>query len=97
MYVGSAIGPRKLAQRLAEHKRRIENAQNISITEMTCRLLPVDEDWMATAAERMMIDRYQPEWQGSGFGGHAPGGGRPGKRPREWDARFPPKGNMKRR
>jgi hypothetical protein len=96
VYVGKAIsatkGKGKLAKRLSEHMKRIISAQNLSIGEMTCRYLVVDEDWMANAAEEGVIhDHGEPEWQGSGFGGHVPGGGRPGKRPRKWDQWFPPR------
>jgi hypothetical protein len=93
VYVGSAVGGRKLANRLREHARKIGGRQNISLDEMTCRFLPVDEDWMAAAAEEMMIARYDPPWQGSGFGGHLPGRGRPGVRVSLWDEQFPPKKN----
>jgi hypothetical protein len=103
MYVGKAIstgkGKGKLAKRLSEHARRIMSSQGISIDEMTCRYLVVDEDWMANAAEKGVIRAYgSPEWQGSGFGGHVPGAGRPGKKPRNWDVSFPPrsKGELER-
>lgn len=89
VYVGSAVGPAKLHNRLRDHANRIRKAQNISLKEMTCRFMTVDEDWMAIAAEWLMIGLYKPEWNRSGFGGHEPGGGRPGTRPRRWDADFP--------
>jgi hypothetical protein len=89
VYVGSAVGGKKLSTRLREHARKIGGRKGISLGEMTCRFLPVDEDWMAVAAERMMIRRYNPVWQGSGFGGHVPGRGRPGIRVSPWDKQFP--------
>ncbi len=88
VYVGKTPN---LSKRLREHANRIMNALGISIEEMSCRHLAVDEEWMAEAAEKLMIQAYEPDWQGSGFGGHTPGSGRPGLRPREWDRMFPPK------
>jgi hypothetical protein len=47
---------------------------------------------MVEAAEDYLIHHYKPEWNGSGFGSHVPGAGRPGIRgPAEWDKKFPPK------
>lgn len=92
VYVGKAVSGAKLSDRLRQHARKIGGRQNISIDEVACRFLAVDEDWMAEAAERIMIEKYQqPKWQGSGFGGHVPGRGRPGVRPSPWDEWFPPK------
>ena len=91
VYVGSAIGGRKLSNRLREHARKISGRDGITLEEMTCRFLAVDEDWMAAAAEKMMIELHHPPWQGSGFGGHVPGRGRPGVRVSEWDKHYPPK------
>jgi 23S rRNA C2498 (ribose-2'-O)-methylase RlmM len=90
VYVGSATSGAKLSSRLKQHANKVGSRENISLDEMTCRFLAVDEDWMAVAAEKMMIDRYDPSWQGSGFGGHVPGRGRPGIRPIQWDEEFPP-------
>ena len=91
VYVGSAVSGARLTSRLRQHAGKISGRRNISIDEMTCRFLATDEDWMATAAERTMIEKYHPPWQGSGFGGHVPGRGRPGTRVSQWDKWFPPR------
>jgi len=97
VYVGKAVTPRAgLGRRLTEHARKIARRQNIDLNKMRCRYLVMgteEEDavWVAGSAESSLIAHYQPEWQGSGLGGHVPGRGRPGIRQSRWDVRYPPR------
>jgi len=97
VYAGKAVSGARLYSRLREHAKTIRRSQNISIDEMTCRYLATDEDWMAAAAESTMIAKYKPPWNGSGFGRHTPGAGRPGIRVSRWETEFPPKPSVPRR
>jgi len=102
IYVGKAVpaGARKgkqrssegkeLHQRLKQHAKSIEQAQNLRLADFTCRCLVVVPVWI-TLAERFLLEHYQPVWNVAidGFGNHAPGAGRQSmKRPR-WDILHP--------
>jgi hypothetical protein len=93
VYVGKATKI-TLARRLIEHGRKIGGRQNIDPARMWCRYLVISadgEEWVASSAESSLIDHYSPKWNGSGFGGHVPGKGRPGTRINSWDNWYPPK------
>jgi hypothetical protein len=93
VYVGKASGI-KLARRLTEHAKKIAARQNIDVNRVRCRYLVIGgagEEWVASAAEGQLIAHYEPKWNRSGFGGHVPGGGRPGIRAVPWDTWYPPK------
>lgn len=90
VYAGKALNI-TLARRLNEHYRKIAGRRNIDVSEVSCRFLTIDGDWFVRAAEDALIQNYSPLWQGSGFGGHVPGRGRPGTRRSEWDTMYPPK------
>jgi hypothetical protein len=49
------------------------------------------EQWVATSAQAALIHHYKPKWNKSGFGGHVPGAGRPGKNAVPWDVWHPKK------
>jgi hypothetical protein len=97
---GSRAGrasPRERAQnlrgRLMEHARSINIAANLNIEHFRCRfilLMDIEADLIATV-EAQMIRLYRPLWNSviSGFGIHAPGGGRSGQAPSEWDTLHP--------
>jgi hypothetical protein len=104
IYVGKAVpqGARKggagllntdrraLYNRLAQHSKSIEQAQNLEISDFTCRYLVVVPVWIALA-ERFLIEHFRPLWNVvlDGFGNHDPGKGRTAmKRPR-WDILHP--------
>ena len=102
IYVGKAVptGARKgarrsaagheLYQRLNQHSKSIDQAENVDLDDFTCRYLVVVPVWI-TLAERFLVERYKPVWNVAidGFGNHDPGAGRRGmKRPR-WDILHP--------
>ena len=89
VYAGKALGGTTLAGRLGDHFRKVSGRRGISPSEVTCRFLIIDGDWFVRAAEDALIQHYTPIWQGSGFGRHAPGSGRPGIRPSRWEQEFP--------
>lgn len=91
LYVGKATGKSHLQRRFAEHERKISERKNIKLARMQCRFLIIAEEWVHYA-EHHLIAHYAPEWNGSGFGSHIPGAGRPGVQgPATWDQIYPPK------
>ena len=101
IYVGKAVsgGSRKggspvrqkrpLRDRLREHARSIEQADNLDVGDFTFRSLAIEHVWI-TVAERFLIDHYRPVWNGclDGFGAHDPGSHREGERS-WWDTLHP--------
>lgn len=89
---GTTKSKRALRSRLSEHVGKIENRQNITLTEMQCRYLTFKSEWWVFAAEFALITHYEPEWNASGFGSKTPGKGRPGTdRVSQWNELFPSK------
>ncbi len=92
VYGGSTKGKGiTLKRRLAEHYKKISGRRGIDVKDMSCRYLFIDHDWLVRAAEDAVIDHYKPEWNGTGFGRHAPGRGRPGVKASAWETTFPKK------
>lgn len=103
IYVGKAVpkGSRKgasleadsgtvLYSRLMQHKRSIEEVENLKIDDFHCRYLTVDDIWIPLG-ESLLIAKFDPLWNRliDGFGNHDPGKGRhAGLRPR-WDVLHP--------
>lgn len=99
IYVGKAVpkGARRggdleaspgkvLFNRLTQHKRSIEDVNNLDIADFYCRYLIVDDIWIPLG-ESLLIAKFDPLWNKliDGFGNHDPGKGRhAGLRPR-WD------------
>ena len=79
-----------LYERLTKHAASINDANNISISDFTCRWLVLDEVWIGLT-EQVLIAEYQPLWNVvvSGFGINAPGKGRSGQRRSQWDTLHP--------
>jgi len=91
VYIGKAARGSNLKRRFAEHARKIGGRKTIKLSQMQCRFLVIAEEWVHYA-EHHLIGHYKPEWNGSGFGSHIPGAGRPGiKGPATWDQKYPPK------
>src|SRR6266404_9868305 len=91
IYIGKATGKSHLRNRFSEHARKIGTRKNIKLSQLQCRFLMIAEEWVHYA-EHHLIDHYKPEWNGSGFGSHVPGAGRPGiKGPATWDQKYPRK------
>jgi hypothetical protein len=78
-----------LYNRIADHVRSIGAVDNIKAEDFLCRVLRVTPVWI-TMAERLLILRYLPIWNGGldGFGLHDPGGGR-SPEVSWWDAMHP--------
>ena len=98
IYVGKAVplGARKgarqerhrceLYQRLNQHARSIDQAENLQVVDFTCRYLVVVPVWI-TLAERFLVEHYRPIWNVAidGFGNHDPGAGRRAMKRPQWD------------
>jgi hypothetical protein len=84
---------RMLYNRLVQHAKSIQQAENLRLEDFRCRYLVVVPVWIELA-ERFLIEHYRPAWNTviDGFGNHAPGAGRKDmKRPR-WDILHPGRG-----
>jgi len=91
VYIGKATGQNHLRMYLWDHAHKIGGRKNIKFSQLQCRFLMIAEEWVHYA-EHHLIDHYKPEWNGSGFGSHIPGAGRPGvKGPPTWDQKYPRK------
>jgi len=91
VYIGKAARGSNLRRRFSEHARKISGRKNIKLAQMHCRFLMIGEEWVHYA-EHHLIGHYKPEWNGTGFGSHIPGAGRPGiKGPAAWDQKYPRK------
>lgn len=79
-----------LFNRLRDHWKSIEAAENLEITDFRCRYLLVEDIFIAMG-EAILIQHYQPLWNRwiSGFGLHDPGAGRHGSERSEWDELHP--------
>lgn len=98
IYVGKAVPPGSrrgedvdvsrpvLRQRLREHARSIGAANNLDLSDFTCRHLSVVPVWI-TLAERFLVNHHRPLWNVclDGFGDHDPGRGRSGSDRSWWD------------
>lgn len=102
IYVGKAIpaGGRKglsveagklaLRNRLREHGKSVEAAENLEIADFSARWLVIEPVWIPLG-ENLMINRYAPLWNAviDGFGNHDPGAGRRAGRMSRWDVLHP--------
>lgn len=73
-----------LRNRLREHARSVEQANNLQVNEFTYRVLAIVPVWIVFA-EQALIKRYRPVWNSclDGFGKHHQGGRR-SKTVRSW-------------
>jgi hypothetical protein len=104
IYVGEAVPPgsRKggyglsadpgdvLWQRLKEHAKSIEEAENLRLKDFRCRYLVVDDIWIPLG-ESLLIETFNPLWNRmlDGFGNHDPGKGRYNQMRSAWDVVHP--------
>ena len=103
IYIGKAVpsGARKggdlqakpgrvLYNRIRQHLKSIQEADNLDAKDFHCRYLVVDDIWIPLG-ESLLIAKFNPVWNAliDGFGNHDPGKGRhKGMRPR-WDVLHP--------
>jgi hypothetical protein len=79
-----------LFSRLADHRKSIESAENLDVSDFSVRVLVVTDIWIPLG-ESLLITKFAPAWNTivEGFGNHTPGAGRfMGMRPR-WDVVHP--------
>lgn len=104
IYVGKAVpkGSRKggfglgadpgtvLRDRLCDHAKSIDAAQNLRLEDFLCRFLVVEDIWIPLA-ESILIETFAPIWNKlvDGFGNHDPGVGRTNQRRSPWDVLHP--------
>jgi hypothetical protein len=104
IYVGKAVpyGARKgrleldtspgtvLFNRLAEHAESIRQANNLELSDFSCRYLAVDDIWIPLG-ESLLIQKFTPLWNIviDGFGNHDPGSGRHQGKRSAWDVVHP--------
>jgi hypothetical protein len=107
IYVGKAVPPGSrtgfevrrretadLFQRLREHTRSLQQAENLKVGDFRCRFMifgDVETD-LIVPVESALIRRYKPLWNAkilSGFGIHTPGKGRFGQARSRWDILHP--------
>lgn len=79
-----------LYKRLNEHKKSIESAINLNITDFYFRFLLVDDIWIPLG-ESLLIEKTKPLWNIilDGFGNHDPGSGRYNQQISAWDTIHP--------
>ena len=80
----------RLHERLRQHARSIEYAENLSVQFARCRYLVVEPVWI-TLAEQFLIQHFRPLWNVvlDGFGNHDPGRGRRDSARPRWDIVHP--------
>lgn len=91
--VQDSLSGKYLFKRLSEHRKSIEQVENLNVADFYCRYLVVDEIWIPLG-ESLLIQQTRPLWNNviDGFGNHDPGKGRyRGKRPL-WDTLHPGRG-----
>lgn len=90
--IGAAVenlSGQELYGRLVEHAQSIQAAENLSLSDFTCRYLPVEHLFIALA-EHTLINLYKPVWNYfGGFGNHDPGKGRYNQKRSAWDTVHP--------
>lgn len=87
VYVGKAsrVG---LRRRLTQHLTKLQN-HGFDANLFTYRVLYIGEGWLVGGAEEILIVNFCPLWNGTGFGNHPVGRGRPGIRPSKWETMVP--------
>ena len=59
VYAGKALHT-TLKRRLGEHTRKIGGRKNTPVSQMSCRFLTIESDWLVRAAEDALITSYKP-------------------------------------
>ena len=108
IYVGKAVPPgwrmgratttdkSSLFNRIREHSRNIQQAENLSANDFKCRYVILDgnESGIIGPVEASLIRKFQPLWNTiiDGFGNHTPGKGRFNQAKSGWDVLHPGRG-----
>lgn len=83
----------KLKSRLMEHSRSINSADNLNLSDFSCRFVIIqpEDSAVISVIESSLIKKLQPVWntQIDGFGNHDPGKGRMQQARSEWDTLHP--------
>lgn len=79
-----------LFNRLREHARALEQADDLLLDDFSCRFIITDDLWAPSAAA-LLAYHFRPLWNAvvDGFGNHDPGGGRYGGVRSMWDELHP--------
>ncbi len=87
--LGVTTGP-VLFRRLNEHAQSIAQAENLELSDFSCRYLVVDDIWIPLG-ESLLIEKFAPIWNSTveGFGNHDPGSGRYNSQKPPWDVVHP--------
>lgn len=80
----------KLYKRIMDHKKSIEQAENLDVQDFQVRYLSVAPTWVPLA-ETIALSVHQPVWNVviDGLGNHAPGSGRSAMKRPKWDIVHP--------
>lgn len=75
-----------IRNRLSEHRKSIEEADNLDVGDFRVKTAPMEVD-LAAWGEALLMRHYQPAWNGavSGFGNHTPGVRRKAQNRSIWD------------
>ena len=83
----------ELYSRLRKHSTSIEQASNLKVDDFECQFVVLEgvESDLIVPVESELIRRHEPLWNTciAGFGINAPGKGRSGQRPSQWDTLHP--------
>lgn len=89
LHMDAAKGSR-LADRLGDHAKSIDEVENLSLEDFHVRMLVVDDIWIPLG-ENMLIETFQPVWNRAvdGFGNKVPGKRRTTQFRSPWDVLHP--------
>lgn len=82
----SSFSKSSIRKRLSEHRKSIEEADDLEVGDFLVKTAPMEVD-LAAWGESLLMRHYQPAWNGSvsGFGNHKPGKGRNEQDRSVWD------------
>lgn len=100
IYVGQAMSTgfslgatrqRRIHERLRNHAKSIEQAENLELADFRCRYLVINDAHIALA-ESVLIVAFRPTWNGMGFGSKVVGKNRMEGAASLWDSIHPGRG-----
>lgn len=78
----------KLYNRIRQHARSVEQAENLDVSDLKCRFLILQDAYIGLA-ESVMIMAFRPPWNGMGLGSNPVGTPRMRGLPSLWDSLHP--------